>query len=177
MFASHFFVRWSFLVVALDRFFFIWETKKKRLSLVALNWWSSYTVTILREFAWADSALVVLQRRSSEHVWLQCFKLIENNFVCLMEKWVQIFKCTISHSSTKSLVLPSHKFAIRNLDIFFPFFGKLNLLNSAVYLLTCQYFERMEKSLSRRKEGLHFPDFLKFELRRYTTKGKSELNF
>ena len=31
MFASHFFVRWSFLVVALDRFFFIWETKKKAL--------------------------------------------------------------------------------------------------------------------------------------------------
>ena len=51
-----------------------------------------------------------------------------------MEKWVQIFKCIISHSSVKSLVPPLHKFTIRNLDFFFPFLGK-----NAVYLLTCLF--------------------------------------
>ena len=64
-----------------------------------------------------------------------------------------------SHGSKKSLVPPLHKFTIRNLDLFFPFFGKLNLLNSAVHLLTCQYFGRMEKNLSRQKVGLHSADF------------------
>ena len=33
---------------------------KKKLSLVALNRWPSYTVTIIWEIAWADSLLVVL---------------------------------------------------------------------------------------------------------------------
>ena len=47
--------------------FFLWETKKKW-SLVALDRWLSYTVTIVREFAWADSELVVLQRWSFEQV-------------------------------------------------------------------------------------------------------------
>ena len=28
--------------------------------MVALNWWSSYIVTIVRKFAWEKSALVVL---------------------------------------------------------------------------------------------------------------------
>ena len=42
-------------MVVLDRLFFIWETKKWW--LVA---WSYYTVTIVREFAGVDSALVVL---------------------------------------------------------------------------------------------------------------------
>ena len=37
--------------------------------------------------------------------------------------------------------------------IFSPFFGKLNSLNIAVYLLTCQYFGRIEKKLSHRKVG------------------------
>ena len=91
--------------------------------------WSFYTVTIVQEFAGVDSAWLCyksgrLQRWSSEQVWLQCFKLIENNFICQMEKLVQIFNCIISHSSTKSLVPPWHKFAIWNLDLFFPFFGK-----------------------------------------------------
>ena len=49
-------------------------------------------------------------------------KLIQNNFVCLMEKLVQIFKCIISHISAKSLVPPLQKFTIQNLDlILFPF--------------------------------------------------------
>ena len=50
-----------------------------------------------------------------------------------------------SHGSKKSLVPPLHKFTIRNLDLFFPFFGKLNSLNSVVYLVTCRYFETMEE--------------------------------
>ena len=76
-----------------------------------------------------------------------------------MEKQVEIFKCTISNSSIKSLVPLLHEFTIQNFDLFFPFFGKLNLLNSTVYLLTCQYFERIEKILSRQKVGVHFADF------------------
>ena len=39
-------------------FLFIWETVKW--SLVELDRWSSYTVTIISEFALADSALVTL---------------------------------------------------------------------------------------------------------------------
>ena len=100
--------------------------------------------------------VVVLQRWLFEQVWLQCFNLIQNNFVCIMEKWVQIFKCIISHSSAKSLVPP---FYPKLRLIFSSFFGKLNLLNSAVYLLTCQYFGRMEKNLFRWKVGLHSADF------------------
>ena len=57
-----------------------------------------------------------------------------------------MFKCIISHSSAKSLVPPLNKFTIQKLDLFFfLFFGKLNSLNIAVYLLTCQYFGMMEK--------------------------------
>ena len=66
-----------------------------------------------------------------------------------------MFKCIIFHSSTKLLVPPLHKFIIGKFDLFFfLFFGKLNLLNIAVYLLTCQYFGRMKKKLSLRKVGL-----------------------
>ena len=46
------------------RLFFIWETKKKW-SLVALDRWSCYTVTIAWEFAGADWALVILDEWSS----------------------------------------------------------------------------------------------------------------
>ena len=92
--------------------------------------------------------------------------------------WVQMFKCIISHSSTKSLVPPLHKFTIRKLDLFlFPFFGKLNSLYIAVYLLTCQYFGRMEKKIFRRKVGLHFAKFSQFQLRRYAMKGRSKGKF
>ena len=55
LFASHFFAGQSLLVVVLNKLFF-----KKKWSLVALNRWSSYTVTNVWELAWADSALVVL---------------------------------------------------------------------------------------------------------------------
>ena len=83
-----------------------------------------------------------------------------------MEKRVQIFQCIISHSSTKSLVPPLHKFTIRNLGLFISLFGKQNSFKSAVYLLTCQYFGRMERKLFCGK-GLHSADFPQFELRRY----------
>ena len=46
-------------MVILSRVFFSFGGFKKLL-LVALDRWSSYTVTIVWEFAWADSALVVL---------------------------------------------------------------------------------------------------------------------
>ena len=76
----------------------------------------------------------------------------------------------ISHSSTKSLVLPLHKFTIRNLDLFFPFFGETKFFNSTVYLLISQYFGRMEKKLSCQKVGLHSVDFSQFELKSYAMK-------
>ena len=44
-------------------FFFIWGTKKW--FLVALDRWSSYTVTLVWELALADSALVVSDEWSS----------------------------------------------------------------------------------------------------------------
>ena len=49
-------------MVVLDKSFFMWGTKKW--SLVALDRWSSYTVTLVWEFAWADSASVVLDKWS-----------------------------------------------------------------------------------------------------------------
>ena len=53
-------------MVALDRFFVIFSFgRQKKWSLVALDRWSSYTITIIWEFAWADSALVVLDEWSS----------------------------------------------------------------------------------------------------------------
>ena len=36
--------------------------RQKKWSLVTLDWWSSYTVTIVCEIAWADPALVVLDK-------------------------------------------------------------------------------------------------------------------
>ena len=38
--------------------------RQKKWSLVALDRWLSYTVTIVREFAWADSELVFLDDSS-----------------------------------------------------------------------------------------------------------------
>ena len=38
---------------------------KEKCSLVALNRWLSYAVTIAQEFTWVDSALVVLDEWSS----------------------------------------------------------------------------------------------------------------
>ena len=50
-------------MVVVDGFFSF--RRQKKWSLVALNRWSSYTVTIVRGFAGADSALVVLDEWSS----------------------------------------------------------------------------------------------------------------
>ena len=53
------FLHWvKFVVVVLNRFFFF-IVRQKRWSLVALNRWLSYKVTIVWKFAWVDSALVV----------------------------------------------------------------------------------------------------------------------
>ena len=57
------FLCWIKLMVVLDRFFFIWETKKWL--LVVLDRWLSYTVTTAWKFPWADSALVILDDWSS----------------------------------------------------------------------------------------------------------------
>ena len=45
-------------MVVLDIFFHLGG--KKKWSLTVFDWWLSYIVTIVWEFAWADSALVVL---------------------------------------------------------------------------------------------------------------------
>ena len=70
------FLRWIKIgMVVLDRFSFIWETKKKW-SLFALDRWSSYTVTIVWEFAWVGSLLVVLDE------WLSYRGGCINRFDC-----------------------------------------------------------------------------------------------
>ena len=75
-----------------------------------------------------------------------------------MEKRVQVLEFITSHSSTKSLVPPLHKFTIENLDlILFPFFGKLNWCNVTVYLLTI--FREDGKKLPHWKVGFHFAGF------------------
>ena len=74
MFASHFFAGQSFLVVVLDRLFFIWETKKvvaghvKRMIVLYSNGCTGIclgglSIGRLRQ-------VVILQRWSSEHDWL-----------------------------------------------------------------------------------------------------------
>ena len=50
--------------------------------------------------------------------------------------------------------------SFKNKTYFLPFWGKLNLLNIAVYLLTCQYFDRIEKKLPHRKVGLFCRPFI-----------------
>ena len=52
---------------------------KKKWSLVALDRWSSYTVTIVWEFARADSVLVVLDE------WSFCRGGRLNRFDCIYE--------------------------------------------------------------------------------------------
>ena len=54
-----FFSGYSLLVVVIDRFFLHLGNKKIG-RMVTLDKWSSYTVIILWEFAWADRVLVVL---------------------------------------------------------------------------------------------------------------------
>ena len=80
--------------------------------------------------------------------------------------------------STKSLVPPLHKFTIQNIKlILLPFFKKLNSLNNAVYLLTCQYFRRVQTNLSSWKLGLHFADFFIVQVKKicYERKVRAKL--
>ena len=66
-------------MVVVGSLFFIWETKKWL--LVTLERWLSYTVTIVWEFAWADSALGVLYKWLFEQIWLYRFNAICDSFV------------------------------------------------------------------------------------------------
>ena len=59
------FLRWIKFCGGCSRQVFFHLGDKKRWSLVALDKWSSYTVTVVWELAWADSALVVLDEWSS----------------------------------------------------------------------------------------------------------------
>ena len=60
------FLRWvKFHCGCFRQFFFFFHFWGKKWSLVALDRWSSYTVTIVLEFAWVDLALVVLDKWSS----------------------------------------------------------------------------------------------------------------
>ena len=63
MIVSHFFAESNFVAVVLDSFFSF--GRQKKWSLVVLDRWSSYTVTIVWELAWADSALVAIDECSS----------------------------------------------------------------------------------------------------------------
>ena len=58
------FLRWVKFCGCFRQVFFI-SGEKKKWPLVALDRWSSYTVPIVWEFAWADSTLVVLDEWSS----------------------------------------------------------------------------------------------------------------
>ena len=63
------FLRWvKFCSGRLRQFFCFSFGDKKKWSLVALDRWWSYTVTIVLELAWTDSALVVLDEWSFEQV-------------------------------------------------------------------------------------------------------------
>ena len=55
-----FLLRVKFCSGCFRQVFFMWETKKWL--LVALDRWSCYTVKTVWEFAWADSALVALDK-------------------------------------------------------------------------------------------------------------------
>ena len=67
-----------------------------------------------------------------------------------MGKLVQIFKCIISHSPTKSLVPSLHKFTIQNLDL---------LGEKRCVLTDLSIFGEDGKILSHQKVGLHFAGF------------------
>ena len=51
--------------------------------LVMLHRWSFYTVTIVWEFAWMDSQVVVLQRWWFEQVWLHCENYLQKQLQLL----------------------------------------------------------------------------------------------
>ena len=63
MFVLHFFAGKFFSGCFRQAFFRVGD--KKKWSLVGLDRWSSYTITIVKEFVWADSALVILDEWSS----------------------------------------------------------------------------------------------------------------
>ena len=40
-----------------------------------------------------------------------------------------------------------------------------------MYLMTCQYFDRMEKNLSHRKVGMYLADFIQYKFDHYFIRG------
>ena len=58
------FLCWIKFISGYFRWAFFHLGEKNKWSLVALDRWSSYAVTIVWEFAWADSALIILDEWS-----------------------------------------------------------------------------------------------------------------
>ena len=73
-----------------------------------------------------------------------------------MEKWVQIFKCIISHSSTKSLVPPLHKFTMWKLDLFFSLFWETKFTYQHCVLTDLSIFREDGKKLVPLKSRITF---------------------
>ena len=88
--------------------FFHLENKKKWL-FVALGKWSSYTVTIVWKFAWADSALVVLDDWS----FFRGYRL--NRFDCTKngKRWISLFLIKYKETFHDCILIRSTSFYIK----------------------------------------------------------------
>ena len=67
-----------------------------------------------------------------------------------------MFKCIISHSSTKSLLPPLHKFTIRYLGLIFSLFLETKLLNIALYFTDLSIFQEDGKKIDRQESSIAF---------------------
>ena len=99
------FLRWvKFCSGGFIQVFFIWRLKK--LSLVKLDRWSSYRVTAVWKFAWADSALVVLDELSSYRGG--CLNSLECSIKCYWSKKIHfslcVFLVTNFHNGISKLI-------------------------------------------------------------------------
>ena len=83
------FLGWVKFYCACFRQIFCSFGRQKEWSVVALDRWLSYTVTIVWDFAWADSALVVLGKCSSYRG--DCL----NRFDCTSEKHFIILEACV----------------------------------------------------------------------------------
>ena len=70
------FLQWVKFCGGFYRLFFFSFGRQKKWLLVALGRWSSYTVTVVWEFAWADSASVIL------YEWMSYRGGCLNRFYC-----------------------------------------------------------------------------------------------
>ena len=71
----------------------------------------------------------------------------------------------------------THRFTIQNLDLIVFLFWETKFAQHCCVLTDLSIFWQDGKKWSLRKVGLHFADFLQFELKRYVMKGKCEGNF